>query len=103
MLKFALSMILSIPLLATAAEITFLNPYPPGGTIDHTIKVLTPDLERRGHSVKTQYYRSCGEALAVLKESKSNHFLNILSTAYEPSNPTAGCVMDANRDRIDLV
>lgn len=103
MLKFALSMILSIPLLATAAEITFLNPYPPGGTIDHTIKVLTPDLERRGHSVKTQYYRSCGEALAVLKESKSNHFLNILSTAYEPGNPTAGCVMDANRDRIDLV
>lgn len=97
-----LALALSVPIWATAAEIIFLNPYPPGGTIDHTLKVLTPELERKGYRVKTQYYRSCGEALSVLKESKSNHFLNILSTAYEPGNKDAGCVMDSRQDRIDL-
>jgi len=102
-MKTLIAALVIAPMWVSAAEITFLNPYPPGGTIDHTVKVLTPELEKMGHKVKTQYYKSCGEALNALREARPNHFLNILSTAYEPGNANAGCVMDARKDQIDLV
>jgi len=83
-------------------KITFLVPFPPGGTTDQTLQVIKPLLEEKGHKVEIKFLKSCSEALAMLNRDEENVFLNLLSSNYEPHDNDAQCRMNAETDGIVL-
>jgi len=105
-MKFIKSLILSTAFIATGAmaaeKITWVLPYGPGGGTDQVIQQLRPLIEARGHEVEVKYLKSCSQALDILHQNKPNTVLNANSNVFEPGNPDAQCVMDADKDGIVL-
>lgn len=105
-MKFIKTLIVSTALFAgsaTAAEtITWVLPYGPGGGTDQVIQQLRPLIEARGHKIDVKYLKSCSQALEILHRNEPNTVLNVNSNVFEPGNPDAQCVMDADNDGIVL-
>jgi hypothetical protein len=83
-------------------KITFLVPFPPGGTTDQTLQIIRPLLEEKGHRVEIKFLKSCSEALNILHRDDENVFLNLLSSNFEPFNNDAQCKMNAETDGVVL-
>lgn len=100
-LLLAVGLLFSFQTFASEA-ITFLVPFPPGGTTDQTLQVIRPLLEQKGHAVEIKFLKSCSEALNILHRNSKNVFLNLLSSNFEPFNDDARCKMNAESDDIIL-
>lgn len=88
-LIFASSLLISFASYA-AEKITLINWYKPGGAVDQYYQVLKKDLEDAGHPVDIEYVKTCGQALAIVKDS-GNTFTVTSASAFIPQNEASSC------------
>jgi tripartite-type tricarboxylate transporter receptor subunit TctC len=87
---------------AWAEKITVVIPHPPGGGLDQVMQVIKSAAQRQGNEIEIQYHKSCAEAIEVVRRGDKNTFLNIASDVYDPKNPEAKCVLDSDKDKIQV-
>ena len=92
MLKSVLAMFCMASSIAWAnPQVTFINPWKPGGNADHMARVMAPVLEKHGVKSQTIYTKSCAQALDLVRAGAKDNFIILIATAFIPLTDTSYC------------
>lgn len=76
---------------AATENVTWINPWKPGGNADHIARVLAPVLDRQGVKNEVSYTKSCAQALDLVRNGAKNSFVITVATSFIPLTETSFC------------